>query len=74
MQKDWRSTYIKKRLSEYSVKLSNTITPSFLNANKALEEAKAKLSIIENNEKQKQEELDAMGMKALGVVGKLCAH
>ena len=55
----------KKRLSEYSVKLSDTITPSFLNANKALEEAKAKLSIIENNERQKQEELDAMGMKAL---------
>ena len=55
----------KRRLSEYCLKLSNTITPSFLNANKALEEAKAKLSIIENNEKQKQEELDAMGMKAL---------
>ena len=55
----------KKRLIEYSVKLSNTFTPSFLNANKAQEEAKAKLLIIENNERQKQEELDAMGMKTL---------
>ena len=32
---------------------------------KRQEEAKAKLLIIENNERQKQEELDAMGMKAL---------
>ena len=46
-------------------KLSNTIIPQFQMADKALEEAKAKLAAIEDNERQKQEELDAMGMKAL---------
>ena len=57
--------YEKKRLAEYNTKLSDTLVPSFQSADKALEEGKAKLSIIENNERQNQDELDSMGMKAL---------
>lgn len=46
-------------------KLSNTLIPQFQNDDKALKEAKEKQAAIENEERQKHEELDAMGMKAL---------
>lgn len=51
--------------AHFDKKLSDTLIPQFQKADKTLEEAKDKLSLIENNERQKQEELDAMGMKAL---------
>src|SRR5574344_1445908 len=53
------------RLAYLDKKLSDTLIPQFQKADKALEEEKEKLTVIENNEKLKQEELDAMGMKAL---------
>ena len=53
------------RLAYLDKKLSDTLIPQFQKADKALEEEKEKLTVIENNEKQKQEELDAIGMKAL---------
>ena len=53
------------RLAYLDKKLSDTLIPQFQKADKALEEAKEKLAAIEDNEKKKQEELDAMGMKAL---------
>ena len=53
------------RLAYLDKKLSDTLIPQFQKADKALEEAKEKLAAIEDNEKQKQEELDAIGMKAL---------
>ena len=53
------------RLAYLDKKLSDTLIPQFQKADKALEEAKEKLAAIEDNEKQKQEELDEIGMKAL---------
>ena len=53
------------RLAYLDKKLSDTLIPQFQKADKALEEGKEKLAAIEDNEKKKQEELDAMGMKAL---------